>query len=98
MQELYEKAQSRRVPFAPVSTMGDLVDSPHLKARGFFATVDDGNGGSVVMPGAPYLHAATPWRIRKRAPRLGEDTDTVLAEVGYDAAQRARLRDAGVIA
>jgi crotonobetainyl-CoA:carnitine CoA-transferase CaiB-like acyl-CoA transferase len=98
VEELYHEAQARRIPFAPVSTMGDLLASPHLKARGFFATVDDGSGGSVVMPGAPYVHAATPWRIRKRAPRLGEDTDTVLAEIGYDAATRSRLRDAGVIA
>ena len=31
--ELYHAAQQRRVPFAPVSTMGDLVRSPHLEAR-----------------------------------------------------------------
>lgn len=96
--ELYHEAQARRIPFAPVSTMGDLLSSDHLKARGFFAAVDDGSGGTVVMPGAPYLHARTPWRIRKRAPRLGEDTDAVLAELGYDADARARLRDAGVVA
>ena len=98
VEELYHEAQARRIPFAPVSTMGDLLSSEHLKARGFFATVDDGGGASVVMPGAPYVHATTPWRIRKRAPRLGEDTDTVLAEIGYDADARARLRAAGVIA
>src|SRR5262249_32970759 len=40
VQSLYEEAQRRRVPFAPVSTMGDLLASPHLRARGFFATVD----------------------------------------------------------
>lgn len=98
VEELYHAAQARRIPFAPVSTMGDLLSSEHLKARGFFATIDDGAGGDVVMPGAPYVHAATPWRIRKRAPRLGEDTDTVLADLGYDAPTRERLRAAGVIA
>ncbi len=97
VEELYHKAQARRIPFAPVSTMGDLLGSSHLKARGFFATVDDGSGGEVVMPGAPYRHAATPWRIRKRAPRLGEDTDRVLGTLGYAPADIARLRAAGVI-
>jgi len=97
VEELYHKAQARRIPFAPVSTMGDLLGSSHLKARGFFATVDDGSGGEVVMPGAPYRHAATPWRIRKRAPRLGEDTERVLATLGYEPAEIARLRAAGVI-
>jgi crotonobetainyl-CoA:carnitine CoA-transferase CaiB-like acyl-CoA transferase len=96
--ELYHEAQARRIPFAPVSTMGDLLSSEHLKARGFFVTLDDGAGGGVTMPGAPYVHGATPWRIRKRAPRLGEDTDAVLSDLGYDDAARARLRDAGVIA
>ena len=95
---LYAKAQARRIPFAPVSTMGDLLGSEHLKTRGFFATLDDGAGGSVVMPGAPYRHGTTPWRIRKRAPRLGEDTDRVLTELGYAAEQVAQLRAAGVVA
>jgi crotonobetainyl-CoA:carnitine CoA-transferase CaiB-like acyl-CoA transferase len=95
--ELYHRAQARRVPFAPVSTMGDLLSSEHLKTRGFFATVDDG-GGAVTMPGAPYRHAATPWRIRKRAPRLGEDTDRVLAGLGYDAGEIATLRRTGAVA
>jgi crotonobetainyl-CoA:carnitine CoA-transferase CaiB-like acyl-CoA transferase len=95
---LYAKAQARRIPFAPVSTMGDLLGSEHLKSRGFFATVDAGSGDPVVMPGAPYRHAATPWRIRKRAPRLGEDTDAVLSGLGYGTDEIARLRSAGVVA
>src|SRR5207249_856108 len=33
VQELYDAAQRRRVPFAPVSTMGDLLASPHLRAE-----------------------------------------------------------------
>jgi CoA:oxalate CoA-transferase len=96
--ELYHAAQARRIPFAPVSTMGDLLSSEHLKSRGFFAVLDDGAGGKVTMPGAPYRHAATPWRIRKRAPRLGEDTDRVLAGAGFAADELARLRAGGAIA
>lgn len=92
--ELYREAQEHRIPFAPVSTMGDLLASDHLRARGFFATIDDGTGGAVTMPGAPYRHTRTPWRIRRRAPRLGEHTDEILAELGIERA--SRLRDAGV--
>ncbi|HEY8517532.1 MAG TPA: CoA transferase [Candidatus Binatia bacterium] len=98
VQELYHQAQAHRIPFAPVSTMGDLLASEHLKTRGFFVTVDDGCGGSVTMPGAPYRHSLTPWRIRKRAPRLGEDTDAVLGELGYGPDEIASLRASGVIA
>ncbi|MFM7736480.1 MAG: CoA transferase, partial [Alphaproteobacteria bacterium] len=96
--DLYHAAQARRIPFAPVSTVGDLLDSTHLKARGFFATIPDPDGNPVTMPGAPYRHAATPWRIRRRAPRLGEHTDEVLAEIGYSAGEISRLRADGVVA
>ncbi|MFN8642786.1 MAG: CoA transferase [Candidatus Binatia bacterium] len=81
VQEVYHAAQQRRIPFAPVSTMGDLLASPHLKARGFFATLEV-PGARVTVPGAPYKLSATPWAIRRPAPRLGEHTGEVLREIG----------------
>ncbi|MDX2171152.1 MAG: CoA transferase [Deltaproteobacteria bacterium] len=79
--EVYHAAQQRRIPFAPVSTMGDLLASEHLKARGFFATLDL-PGAPIRVPGAPYKLTATPWAIRRPAPRLGEHTAEVLREAG----------------
>lgn len=91
--ELYEAAQARRIPFAPASTMGDLLASPHLAARGFFAEISH-PAGMWPMPGAPYRLSATPWRLRRPAPLLGQHTVEVLAEHGLDADV---LRRAGAI-
>jgi len=90
VQELYEAAQRRRVPLAPVSTMGDLLASPHLRARGFFATIAHPVAGAVTVPGAPCKLSATPWTLRAPAPCLGQHTAQVLAEIGLDAATLAR--------
>jgi len=74
--------------------MGDLLASPHLCARGFFATVEHPVAGPVTMPGAPYVLSATPWTIRSPAPTLGQHTVAVLAEIGLDAGD---LRRAGTV-
>ena len=50
-QELYEAAQQRRVPFAPVSTMGDLLDSPHLRRAASSRRSTTPQAGAVTMPG-----------------------------------------------
>ena len=75
--ELYRAGQARRVPFAPVSTMADLLASEHLKARGFFAVIDHPRAGSLQYPGAPYHFSVTPGAIHRPAPLLGQHNDEV---------------------
>ena len=54
--DLYHKVQAKRVPFAPVSTMGDLLNSEHLKARGFFVEIAHPVAGTHKYPGAPLKY------------------------------------------
>jgi crotonobetainyl-CoA:carnitine CoA-transferase CaiB-like acyl-CoA transferase len=77
VQEVYHAAQARRVPFAPVSTMGDLLQSEHLKARGFFAQLGHPQAGELQYPGAPYRFSASPWALLRPAPTLGQHNEEI---------------------
>jgi crotonobetainyl-CoA:carnitine CoA-transferase CaiB-like acyl-CoA transferase len=95
--EVYQAAQHRRIPFAPVSTMGDLLASDHLKARGFFAELQLPGSAPISVPGAPYKLSATPWAIRRPAPCLGQHTEEVLRDIGIASEELSALRAALVI-
>jgi crotonobetainyl-CoA:carnitine CoA-transferase CaiB-like acyl-CoA transferase len=96
---IYTEAQRRRLPLAPVNTPGDLVDSPQLQARGFFVDVEHPElGTSVRYPGAPYALSATPWRITRRPPWLGEhNEDIYVQELGVSRDELSALRAGGII-
>jgi crotonobetainyl-CoA:carnitine CoA-transferase CaiB-like acyl-CoA transferase len=97
VEELYHKAQARRIPFAPVSTMGDLLNSEHLKARGFFAEIAHPAAGTLPYPTAPYQFSATPWTLRRPAPCLGQHNAEVYGELGIEQKELEQLRTAGII-
>lgn len=96
--DLYKKAQARRIPFAPVSTMGDLLSSEHLKQRGFFVEIAHPEAGTLKYPGAPLKFGRTPWEIRRSAPTLGQHNEEILgAALGLKPSRLEELRRAGVI-
>ncbi|MCU1351094.1 MAG: putative CoA-transferase [Acidimicrobiales bacterium] len=64
---------------APVYTMQDLADDPHMAARGAIPEVD-----GVPMQGLVARLSATPGRLRWAGRPLGADTDAVLAELDRD--------------
>jgi crotonobetainyl-CoA:carnitine CoA-transferase CaiB-like acyl-CoA transferase len=98
VEELYRAANERRIPFAPASTMGDLLRSEHLRARGFFVTVEHPQAGTYEYPGAPYKFALTPWELRSPAPTLGQHNEEVLGGLlGLSRAEMESLRAEGVI-
>ena len=98
MLDLYKKVQARRVPFAPVSTMGDLLNSEHLKARGFFVEIAQPVAGTHKYPGAPLKYDRTPWEIRLPAPTLGQHNDEIFGgRLGLSTARLGELKTMGVI-
>ncbi|HEV3115339.1 MAG TPA: CoA transferase [Candidatus Binataceae bacterium] len=98
VQDLYHKAQAKRIPFAPVSTMGDLLSSDHLKARGFFVEISHPEAGVLNYPGPLFQMNRTPWEIRRPAPTLGQHNREVYVDrLKMSDAEMAQLKQKGVI-
>ena len=69
--ELFELLSQVRGVSGVVQNTSDLLDNPHLRARDYFVetTVD---GQRVERPGPQVKLSASPWALRRDAPRLGE--------------------------
>ena len=92
--DLYRAAQAKRVPFAPASTLADLLNSEHLKARGFFVEVTHPQAARTNRQAHRTSLSKTPWEIRSPAPTLGQHNTDVLGALGADI---GALKEAGVI-
>ena len=81
--EVYRGGQERGQAWGAVRSPEETLDDPHWADRGFFVpTEGEGASAPAMMPGAPYVFSATPWELRRPAPKLGEHTAEVLAELG----------------
>jgi alpha-methylacyl-CoA racemase len=83
----------QEVCFAPVLSMAEAPEHPHLKARGTFVEFD-----GVLQPAPAPRFSRTPGAIQRGAPRPGQHSDEALGDWGFSAAERATLRAAGAIA
>ena len=86
-----------KVPAGRVYTARDIVNDPHYQAREMILKQATRDGHEVHVPGIVPKLLGTPGRVRSSAPRLGDDTDAVLAELGLSAAQIGQLRDNKVV-
>ena len=84
-QEIFEICQQARVPFAPVNTIRDILEDPAFAQ--WWEYVDHPVAGRIRQSRPPYELSATPARVRKGAPRLGEDGNELLAQ-DYEVSHR----------
>ncbi|KVZ57478.1 CoA-transferase [Burkholderia ubonensis] len=86
-----------RIPAGRIYDVADIAADPHYHARGMIVDDTLPDGTPVRVPGIVPKLGATPGRITRSAPTLGEGTDAVLDSLGIDAATRADWRARGVI-
>ncbi len=97
-EELFHLGQSLGLTWGAVRRPEDWLNDPHAKARGFFVEVEHPElGRTITYPGAPYRFLGSPWRIRRRAPILGEDNIAVYGELGFSKEQLTALSEARVL-
>ena len=84
-------------PVGVLNTYEQVVNDPHLQDRGFLIEMDHPVAGPIKATGFPAKLSETPARIYRAAPTLGQQTDEMLARLGKDDAEIARLREAGVV-
>ncbi|MDR5744966.1 CaiB/BaiF CoA-transferase family protein [Caballeronia sp. LZ029] len=85
-------AQGREVCIAPVLSMAEAPDHPHLRARETFVEND-----GVMQPAPAPRFSRTPGAIQRPPPAPGENTDAVLADWGFTPDELNALREAGAI-
>ncbi len=90
--EAFERAEAA---IAPVYDASDVAADPQLQAIGAIKAVPDDELGRVLMTNVVARLSATPAAIRWTGRAHGADTAEVLAEIGIDAAELARLREDG---
>ncbi|RZL94193.1 MAG: CoA transferase [Variovorax sp.] len=90
--ELSAVFEANELPFAPITRPQDLFDDPHLNATGGLAPVRMNDGSLSKVPLMPFTLGGERPGIRLQPPELGEHTDALLGEVGYSAADIARLK------
>jgi CoA:oxalate CoA-transferase len=90
-------ADELRLPAAPILSVGQFAQNPHLSAR-MIERVPKVGGGELLLLKSPHKFSKTPPQIPGPVARLGEHTEVILREVcGYSADRIQALREQGVL-
>ncbi|MGE0866474.1 MAG: CaiB/BaiF CoA transferase family protein, partial [Vicinamibacterales bacterium] len=90
-----ERLDAAGIPCGPILNYEEALSTPQAAAREMAQEVDHPILGRVRTIGTPIKMSATPLDPARRAPMLGEHTDSVLANAGYSDDEIEQLRDAG---
>jgi crotonobetainyl-CoA:carnitine CoA-transferase CaiB-like acyl-CoA transferase len=96
--EALAELEKAKVPAGPLYSPQQALEDAHIRGAGLLDDTDyPGLPRRAPLAPTPVDLSETPGRFRRRAPMLGEHTDRILGELGYDAAAIAGLRERRVI-
>ena len=84
---------------APVNVAGDLFENEHIRKREMIAEVEGHpkTGQKIQITGSPFKFSDTPAKVYHRAPLNGEDSRSILSQLGYPDAEIDRLISDGSV-
>ncbi len=96
LEECKEVLGTLDAPWAPMQSVEELLDDPQVLANGYIGEVTAEGLAPYRLPNVPVQFDGQPAALR-RAPEVGEHTEELLLELGYDWDGIAQLQQAGVI-
>ena len=93
--EWVERLSAEAQRFSPVRSHDQVAADPQSFANGYIVEIDHPQFGTVNLVGCPIQMSDTPTRYGVEAPQLGQDTEMVLVEAGYDWDELESLRERG---
>ena len=85
------------IPHAPINTIREVFENPQIKHLAIPKQITHPKMGVSQLVGSPINMSDTPPKFFRPAPLLGEQTEEVLAKLGYDSDEVKELRASGVI-
>ncbi|CAH1387503.1 CaiB/BaiF CoA transferase family protein [Candidatus Nitrotoga sp. M5] len=96
--DIFKLTSAHRVPSAPVRDLDEVMNDPHMHARGMLEWFDDPDLGRVVLPSTPIRLHGTDQVAMAASPLLGEHNEEVYSEwLGLSPTEMEKLRQDGVI-
>jgi crotonobetainyl-CoA:carnitine CoA-transferase CaiB-like acyl-CoA transferase len=91
------RLDANQIPNAPINTIQEVFDNPQIEHLGIPREIIHAKMGASKLVGSPINMSGTPPKFFRPAPLLGEHTDEVLSQLGYDNEILGELRAMGVI-
>jgi len=95
--EVLQALDAASVPAGRIYTVADIAADPHYAARGMLQQIRLDDGDMLTVPGVVPKLSRTPGGQHRNAPRLGQDSEAVMRELGLTDEQIAGLKSRGVI-
>lgn len=98
VKEAGEILDRERVANSPILNIQQVVDDPHLNARGYFVEVEHPIIGKAKIPGIPFKFSETPGEVERPSPLVGEHNELILGKyLGISSAEVKQLKEEGAL-